>query len=255
MESRFYSASFNVQVIETDASQRCGLRPIQIYRLILEPTNIILVKNKNFDHSNDVVHRNDDCKNDCIHLEWPYKFIRRYGYTNNSFSFEAGSKCISGEGLFIFRNKRSKILYDQINFNIETIKFQQQREQQKLSKNLQFRSNNNREKKESFSMIDDLDDDVLCRQINCRRSINQDLSNDIFVYKHFASSSMDDNLEPYYSNQCLSRKYACDDNDEARDRINSSTNLDCNGNDNLVSNENVPHLIVNGCTYARIIKK
>lgn len=98
---------YHVQVIETDASIRCGLRPLVIYKLLINTNEIQLA---------------DEQKS--IQFKWPYKHVRRYGYTTNSLSFEAGSKCITGEGLFIFRNKKSKQLYNQITANIDQIKKQ-----------------------------------------------------------------------------------------------------------------------------------
>ena len=108
------SQIYHVQVIETDASIRCGLKPFTIYRLIIGSNQLQLKA----DHNN----KDDDRLN--VLFEWPYKYVRRYGYTSNSISFEAGSKCQTGEGLFIFRNKKSKILYNQITNNIDRIKRQ-----------------------------------------------------------------------------------------------------------------------------------
>lgn len=95
---------YHVQIIETDASIRAGLKPIMFYRLVIRPNQIELEDN------------------DRSLYNWPFKYIRRYGYTSNSFSLEAGSKCDTGEGLFIFRNRHSKSLYNQIIVNVSKIK-------------------------------------------------------------------------------------------------------------------------------------
>lgn len=95
---------YPVQIIETDASIRVGLQPIMFYRLVIQLNQMEL---------------NDGYK---ILCRWPFKYVRRYGYTRSSFSFEAGSKCETGEGLFIFRNPMSKTLYNQIIANVSHIK-------------------------------------------------------------------------------------------------------------------------------------
>ncbi|XP_060621628.2 docking protein 3 [Anolis sagrei] len=38
---------------------------------------------------------------------WPYTFLRRFGQEKNLFSFEAGRRCSSGEGLFTFNTTRA----------------------------------------------------------------------------------------------------------------------------------------------------
>ncbi|KAJ7305336.1 hypothetical protein JRQ81_011257 [Phrynocephalus forsythii] len=37
---------------------------------------------------------------------WPYKFLRRFGHDKALFSFEAGRRCVSGEGSFEFATKQ-----------------------------------------------------------------------------------------------------------------------------------------------------
>ncbi len=50
--------------------------------------------------------------------EWPLKFLRRYGCEGYVFSFEAGRKCPSGEGLYAFNCKRANALFNQVAQNI-----------------------------------------------------------------------------------------------------------------------------------------
>lgn len=94
----------HVQIIETEASIRCGLRPSTFYELVVEMSQIVLQQDNK------------------ILFLWPFKHVRRYGYTSNSFSIEAGSKCTTGEGLFIFRSHKSSQLYNQIIYNVNRIK-------------------------------------------------------------------------------------------------------------------------------------
>jgi len=93
-----------VQIIETEASIRCGLTLSTIYELVVELCQIVLQQ----DHK--------------VIIVWPFKHIRRYGYTNNSFSIEAGSKSVTGEGLFIFRSTQSVRLYNQTIANVTKLK-------------------------------------------------------------------------------------------------------------------------------------
>lgn len=50
--------------------------------------------------------------------EWPLKFLRRYGCEGFVFSFEAGRKCPSGEGLYAFNCKKANALFNRVAQNI-----------------------------------------------------------------------------------------------------------------------------------------
>lgn len=42
---------------------------------------------------------------------WPLKCLRRYGYDADVFSFEAGRRCTTGEGIYAFRCRRAESLF------------------------------------------------------------------------------------------------------------------------------------------------
>ena len=51
-------------------------------------------------------------------LEWPLKYLRKYGCDGDVFSFEAGRKCPGGEGLYAFRTKKASELFELVARNI-----------------------------------------------------------------------------------------------------------------------------------------
>lgn len=86
---------FTVILHETDAIQlNCSLKP-KTYSMHLTSTEIQL-KNVN---SVEVV------------AEWPYQFIRNYKCINDKIKFEAGRKCDTGEGEFVFQHSNPKIIF------------------------------------------------------------------------------------------------------------------------------------------------
>ncbi|KYN11032.1 Docking protein 2 [Trachymyrmex cornetzi] len=106
---------FSVKVVETDASKRCGLEA-RNYTLVVAAVDMKLMDG------------------DMVLFTWPYRYIRRYGYRDGKFIFEAGRKCESGEGSFrlehgsqqeIFRcmyakmKSMKKLLDEESNPNIE----------------------------------------------------------------------------------------------------------------------------------------
>ena len=49
---------------------------------------------------------------------WPFKFLRKYGYERNIFSFEAGRRCPGGQGLYAFSSERASEIHETIEENI-----------------------------------------------------------------------------------------------------------------------------------------
>ena len=47
-------------------------------------------------------------------LVWPYRYIRRYGKSSSSFTFEAGRKCASGDGVFTFSTPEGNIIFQKV---------------------------------------------------------------------------------------------------------------------------------------------
>lgn len=43
--------------------------------------------------------------------QWPLQCLRRYGYESDTFIFEAGRRCLTGEGIYSFRCRRAEALF------------------------------------------------------------------------------------------------------------------------------------------------
>uniref|UniRef100_A0A8C3ICS0 Docking protein 3 n=1 Tax=Chrysemys picta bellii TaxID=8478 RepID=A0A8C3ICS0_CHRPI len=80
---------FLVLVNRTDASDRCGLSGH--YLLAALPKGLVLKTRQ----SRQTL------------LTWPYPFLRKFGYDKALFSFEAGRRCDSGEGIFTWATSRA----------------------------------------------------------------------------------------------------------------------------------------------------
>ncbi|KAL3278914.1 hypothetical protein HHI36_016432 [Cryptolaemus montrouzieri] len=96
---------FCVKLHPSTASLRCGLEE-KSYLLVL--TN----------HAAQL--RN--CHDNKVLFTWPYRFIRRYGYKNGKFTFEAGRKCESGEGIFFLEHSDQQEIFRCFAAKIKTMK-------------------------------------------------------------------------------------------------------------------------------------
>ncbi|XP_057667821.1 docking protein 2 [Diorhabda carinulata] len=85
---------FNVKLHPSPVSIRCGL----------ENKNYTLVLMSNALQLRNVV-------DDKLLFTWPYHYIRRYGYKNGRFTFEAGRKCESGEGIFYLEHPNQQEIF------------------------------------------------------------------------------------------------------------------------------------------------
>lgn len=50
--------------------------------------------------------------------KWPFKFLRKYGFEGNIFTFEAGRRCPGGQGLYAFASERANEIHEAIVENI-----------------------------------------------------------------------------------------------------------------------------------------
>lgn len=96
-ENSIYSSllevdKFPVVVQRTEAATRCQLKGS--YVLLL---------------SQDAIQLSEPASPQALYT-WPYHFLRKFGSDKDVFSFEAGRRCDSGEGLFAFSSPRARDL-------------------------------------------------------------------------------------------------------------------------------------------------
>ncbi|CAG9765226.1 unnamed protein product [Ceutorhynchus assimilis] len=85
---------FPVKVLGSDAAERCNLAN-KSFTLVITASALQL--------------RNEKKK---LLYTWPFSYIRKYGYNKSGqFTFEAGRKCASGEGLFYLENPNHEDIY------------------------------------------------------------------------------------------------------------------------------------------------
>lgn len=94
---------FAVKVVETDASKKCGLQK-KNYTLIIAVADMKLMDGEE------------------VLFTWPYRFIRRYGYRDGKFTFEAGRKCNSGEGSFSLEHNNQQEIFRCISTKMKSMK-------------------------------------------------------------------------------------------------------------------------------------
>lgn len=96
-ENSIYSSwkevgEFPVVVQRTEAAARCQLKGP--YLLLL---------------GQDAIQLSEPASPQALYT-WPYRFLRKFGSDKDVFSFEAGRRCASGEGLFAFSSPRARDL-------------------------------------------------------------------------------------------------------------------------------------------------
>ncbi|XP_063381421.1 docking protein 2 [Cydia fagiglandana] len=96
---------FSVKLCASDASIRCGLEPMR-YLLLLTTTAIDL----------------RDVNDNKLYATWPYRYIRRYGYRQGKFTFEAGRKCDTGEGIFHLEHPNQSEIFKCVSLKMKTMK-------------------------------------------------------------------------------------------------------------------------------------
>ncbi|KAM9368697.1 docking protein 2 [Phaethornis superciliosus] len=87
---------FEVTVRATESSERCGLRGRCILRAGEEALEL------------------QDFQTLELLCSWPYPFLRRFGRDKVTFSFEAGRRCVSGEGNFEFESRQGNEIFQAI---------------------------------------------------------------------------------------------------------------------------------------------
>ncbi|XP_078087599.1 uncharacterized protein LOC144505352 [Mustelus asterias] len=92
---------FTVTVQKTEAATRCKLQGT--YLLIPGKDSLIL----------------KDSKTKQNVYKWPYQYLRRYGMDQSTFTFEAGRRCDSGQGLFLFNTKEVREIFHLIEIAVK----------------------------------------------------------------------------------------------------------------------------------------
>ncbi|XP_072446313.1 uncharacterized protein [Chiloscyllium punctatum] len=104
---------FTVTVQKSEAATRCELHGT--YLLIAGKDSLIL---------KDPITKEDVYK-------WPYSYLRRYGMDQATFTFEAGRRCDSGQGIFRFKTKAVKGIFHIIDAAVK--EKESKKKQQRLS--------------------------------------------------------------------------------------------------------------------------
>lgn len=96
---------FSVKLSPSKASNNCGLEP-KHYTLVLTSTAIQL----------------RETSDNKLLYTWPYCYIRRYGYCSGKFTFEAGRKCETGEGIFHLEHSNQQEVFRCLSSKMKSMK-------------------------------------------------------------------------------------------------------------------------------------
>ncbi|GIY17173.1 hypothetical protein CEXT_14291, partial [Caerostris extrusa] len=101
----------------------------EVYAVTAVPTEAILRNYLKGDYKLIVTSVNFSIAEECLQgrigkviLTWPYRHIRRYGCSTENFSFEAGRKCASGEGLFTFATSEGMKIFQSVDSHVSALK-------------------------------------------------------------------------------------------------------------------------------------
>lgn len=106
---------FSVRLVASDTSVKCNLTA-RSYLLHLTATDLQL---KSTDESSSAGVNSTTV---AVVAKWPYRYIRKYGYRDGKFTFEAGRKCETGEGVFSLEHSNPQEVFRCMAAKMKTMK-------------------------------------------------------------------------------------------------------------------------------------
>lgn len=101
----YSDGEFSVNLLVSDTTIRCNLEP-KMYSLAITATELQLKSLESFG----------------VIAKWPYRYIRKYGYRHGKFTFEAGRKCETGEGVFRFDHYNPQEIFNCMSARMKSMK-------------------------------------------------------------------------------------------------------------------------------------